>query len=1122
MKIRESVLLGISLLYLVSCKEDKKDNEKVLTNKKRFELVPHSISGLAFTNPVPESKTMNGLSYEYYYNGGGVAIGDVNNDNLPDIFFTASVSPNKLYINKGDLKFVDITQEAKIVDTPSWTTGVTMADVNADGLLDLYICRSGRLSKEQRTNKLFINKGTNENNIPQFKEMAEEYGLADASYSTQSLFFDFDKDGDLDMFLLNHNVLTKRFEGFDRNKRDQFVGDKLYRNDEGKFVDISESAGINGNEIGYGLGVAAGDLNKDGWPDLYVSNDYDEYDYLYINNQDGTFSEKSKEQLKHISFFSMGVDIADYNNDGLLDIFSVDMVSEDNYGVKASMSGMDPERFWLAVESGFHHQYMFNSLQRNNGNGTFSEVAHLAGISNTDWSWAVLANDLDNDGYKDVFITNGLKRDFRNNDFVNFKEETLSQNANREIDQDSLFYRLTQFIPPRPAVNSVFLNTGDLGFQKMNNGWGMEMESYSNGASMADLDNDGDMDIVTNNIDGYAFLYKNNSDEISINNFLKIQLKGAKKNPYGIGTKLYLEYDDQLQYYEHYLTRGFQSSLDPTIHFGVGNKQILDKLRVIWPDGREQTINNITVNRTFNIDYMDSKIVVEHKQESQTLFEDISEKVDINKKHSENRFNDFEREVLLPHKMSEMGPAFASGDVNGDGLDDIYYGASKDKVPSLHLQQDDGSFLMSRQSIFQSEKPYEDIAALFFDADGDDDMDLFVTSGGNEYDKGSEWYQDRLYVNDGEGEFSKFVGLPNLTHSSSCIKAADFDADGDLDLFIGGRQQPGQYPFPVSSALLKNESTIEEISFSDVTSTEIPDLQGIGMVTDALWTDFNGDSRLDLIVVGEWMGIKVFRQSKTGFEDISQKTGIADEIGWWYSIASGDFDQDGDEDFLVGNLGLNNKYKATKETPFEIYATDFDENGTVDIVLGYYNQNKLFPLRGRQCSSDQMSFIKKKFPNYDSFARATLVDVYGRENLESALHYKANNFSTSYVENLGGGKFKILPLENEIQISSVNAIYVDDFDQDGHLDGFMAGNNYGVEVETTRSDASFGLVLLGNGEGDFEIAKPSEIGVMVDGVVRHISKVKTKDNTMRMLGIAKNHAPLQFLKFDNSLKLDGK
>lgn len=1116
MKIRESILIGITFLSLFSCKEGKKDDKEVFTsNKKRFELVPHSISGLAFSNPVPESKTMNGLSYEYYYNGGGVAIGDVNNDNLPDIFFTASVSPNKLYINKGDLKFIDATQEAKIIDTPSWTTGVTMADVNADGLLDIYICRSGRLGEEQRTNKLFINKGINGKNVPEFKEMAEEYGLADDSYSTQSLFFDFDKDGDLDMFLLNHNVLTKRFEGFDRNKRDQLVGDKLYRNDEGKFVDISEKAGIKGNEVGYGLGVAAGDLNKDGWPDLYVSNDYDEYDYLYINNQDGTFLEKSKHQLKHISFFSMGVDIADYNNDGLLDIFSVDMVSEDNYGVKASMSGMDPERFWLAVESGFHHQYMFNSLQRNNGNGTFSEIAHLAGISNTDWSWAVLLNDLDNDGYKDLFITNGLKRDFRNNDFVNFKEKILLQNADREIDQDSLFYRLTQFIPPRPAINSVFLNKGDLGFQKMSDDWGMEIESYSNGASMADLDNDGDIDIVVNNIDNYAFLYKNNSDEISNNNFLKVRLEGTKKNPFGIGTKLYLEYDDQLQYYEHYLTRGFQSSLDPTIHFGVGNKEVLDKLRVIWPDGKEQTINNVKVNRTYTIDWKDSKIVKEHKQEFRKIFKDVSEKVDFNSSHVENKFNDFEREVLLPHKMSEMGPAFASADVNGDGLDDIYYGASKDEVPSLHLQQEDGSFLISRQSIFQSEKHYEDIAALFFDVDGDDDMDLFVTSGGNEYEKGSEWYQDRLFVNNGKGEFSKFKGLPKLTNSNSCIKVADYDADGDLDLFICGRQYPGQYPFPVSSVLLKNESTIEEISFSDVTNTEIPWLQDIGMVTDAIWIDFNGDSRLDLIVVGEWMGIKVFQQSKTGFEDITQKTGIADEVGWWLSIASGDFDQDGDEDFFVGNLGLNNKYKATKEAPFEIYATDFDENGNLDIVLGYYNENELFPLRGRQCSSDQMSFIKEKFPNYHSFAKATLVEVYGSENLERALHYKANNFSTSYIENLGKGKFKMLPLENEIQISCVNAIYVDDFDQDGHLDAFMAGNNYGVEVETTRSDASFGTVLLGNGEGSFEIITPSDIGVVVDGVVRHISKIKTKDDTTNMLGIAKNNMPLQFVELDD-------
>lgn len=1119
MKVMGRIMLGsFWLLFFLACVEDKKTDREESTittvDKKRFELVPHTLSGLAFNNPVPESKTMNGLSYEYYYNGGGVAIGDLNNDDLPDIFFTASVSPNKLYINKGNLKFTDVTKEAQLIDTPSWTTGVSMADVNADGLLDIYVCRSGRLDEEQRRNKLFINLGTNGNNIPQFREMGEEYGLADASYSTQSLFFDYDKDGDLDMFLLNHNVLTKRFEGFDRNKRSPLIGDKLYRNDNGKFVDISEKAGINGNEIGYGLGVAAGDLNKDGWPDLYVSNDYDEYDYLYINNQDGTFSEKSKEQLKHISFYSMGVDVADYNNDGLLDIFSVDMVADDNYRIKASMSGMDPERFWLAVESGFHHQYMFNSLQRNNGNGTFSEVAHLAGISNTDWSWAVLLNDLDNDGYKDLFITNGLKRDFRNNDFVRFKERVIMQNADREIDQDSMFHRLTQFIPPRPAINSIFHNKGDLSFQKMNNEWGLETESYSNGASLADLDNDGDLDMVVNNMDSYAFLYKNNTNELSDNDFLKVRLKGTGNNPFGIGTKLYLEYDGQLQYHEHYLTRGFQSSMDPTIHFGLGNKNTIERLKVVWADGKVQIFDDLTVNSTLEVDYGNSKTMEEVNHGlSEALFTDISKKTRLNRRHKENEFNDFDREILLPHKMSEMGPAFASGDVNGDGLDDIYYGASKDNAPSLHLQQEDGGFLLSSQSVFQAERKYEDASALFFDVDGDQDQDLFVTSGGNEHPKGSKWYQDRLYVNDGKGNFSKFEELPNLTTSSSCIKASDFDADGDLDLFVGGRQQPGEYPFPTSSMLLKNESTTGNISFTDVTNEMIPELRDIGMVTDAIWTDFNLDSHKDLIVIGEWMGIKVFQQTESGFEDISSTTGISDETGWWYSIASGDFDQDGDEDFLVGNLGLNYKYKATKESPFEIYASDFDENRTVDIVLGYHNQNKLFPLRGRQCSSDQMPFIKKKFPNYDSFAKASLIEVYGDENLESALNYKAKNFSTSYIENLGDGKFKISSLDNEVQISCVNAIYVDDFDQDGNLDALMAGNNYGVEVETIRNDASFGVVLRGNGKGEFKILGPGKTGVSVDGVVRHIARVKTKDMGNRVLGIAKNNAPLQFVEF---------
>ncbi len=1114
MNIKNVIFLFCGIIYLVACKNEtnKEIHESIIIQKKQFEIIAPSQSGLKFKNRVPESKTMNGLSYEYYYNGGGVAIGDLNNDNLPDIFFTASVSPNKLYINKGGLKFDDVTKEAQIIDTPSWTTGVSMADVNADGLLDIYVSRSGKLNKEQRTNKLFINQGNNENNVPQFKEMSEDYGLDDESYSTQSLFFDFDKDGDLDMFLLNHNVSTRRFDGFDRNKRIDLIGDKLYRNDNGKFVDVSVKAGINGNEIGYGLGVAAGDLNNDGWPDLYVSNDYDEYDYLYINNQDGTFSERSKEYLKHISFYSMGVDIADYNNDGLLDIFSVDMVADDNYRIKSSMSGMAPERFWQAVESGFHHQYMFNSLQRNNGNGTFSEIAHLAGISNTDWSWAVLLNDLNNDGFKDLFITNGLKRDFRNNDFVKFKERLLAKNSNNKIDLDSLNYRLTKFIPPRAAINSVFVNNGDLTFNRANKDWGIDIESYSNGASLSDLDNDGDLDIIVNNMDEFAFLYKNNTNEIEENHFLKIQLKGPKGNTSGIGTKLYLEYNNQTLHHEHYLTRGFQSSMDPTIHFGVGAHDVLDKLKILWPDGKQQIINNIKADKTLVIDYNNAKEAANSKSKTISLFEDITEIVKFDGTHEENKFNDFERESLLPHKMSEMGPALAVGDVNHDGLDDIFYGASKGIAPSLHIQQTDGRFLSVQHSFFTNEKSYEDVDAIFFDAENDGDLDLLVTSGGNEHPKDSKWYQDRLYLNDGHGNFNKNTTFPILPISSSCVKMADFDQDGDLDMFIGGRQEPGKYPFPSSSVLLKNESTLENVLFVDVTNEYAPGFNNIGMVTDAIWTDINKDKYPDLMVIGEWMGIKVFENTKEAFKNVSDKSGLINEVGWWNSIESGDFDNDGDEDFIVGNLGLNYKYKGTKERPFSVHAGDFDENNTIDIVLGYYNEDKLFPLRGRECSSNQMPFIKKKFPSYDLFANATLTEVYGDEKLKKALHYEANNFQTSYIENLGQGKFKIVPLINEIQISCVNAILISDFDLDGNLDAFLAGNNYGVEVETIRSDASFGVLMKGNGKGGFKVASSPEIGVIVDGVVRHLTKLKWKQKDNEVICITKNNAPLQFIK----------
>ncbi|MDN5204198.1 VCBS repeat-containing protein [Fulvivirgaceae bacterium BMA10] len=1108
-----SLLLLLGIVCLLACNKPEINENKIDPPELFTLLVPDS-TGLTFKNPVPESRTMNGLSYEYYYNGGGVAIGDLNDDGLPDIFFTASVSPNKLYINQGGLKFVDETRQSNISDDPSWTTGVTMADVNADGLLDIYVCRSGRLSEEQRRNKLFINQGTGTNNIPQFKEMSKAYGLDDASYSTQSLFFDYDKDGDLDMYLLNHNVLTKRFEGFDREKRTALVGDKLYRNDGDRFIDVSDHAGIIGNEIGYGLGVAAGDVNGDGWADLYVSNDYDEHDYLYINNGDGTFTESSQQQLKHLSFYSMGVDIADYNNDGLQDIVSVDMVAEDNYRIKASMSGMAPERFWKAVEYGFHHQYMFNSLQRNNGNGTFSELAHLAGVSNTDWSWAVLLQDLNNDGLKDLFITNGLKRDFRNNDFVRFKEKVFLKNNEKQIDRDSLYYSLTRFIPERGAVNNVFENQGDLTFSKANTEWGLDVSSFSNGAALSDLDNDGDLDMVVNNIDAYAFVYENHSDQLTDHNFLKIRLKGPAGNAFGLGAKIQLTSAGDSQYYEHYLTRGFQSSTDPVIHFGLGAHNTVDELTITWPDDRIQVIRDIAANRLLEISHAKSVDKKPGKTPAKAaIFSDITGRLKLSASHKENAFNDFARESLLPHKMSEPGPAFAVGDVNMDGLDDLFYGASKGSAPRLFIQKADGSFQPARRSLFEKEKAYEDVDALFFDADGDGDPDLYVTSGGNEYEQGSKWYGDRLYINDGKGNYSKHTeALPSLHISASSVKAADFDQDGDLDLFIGGRQAPGKYPFPVSSTLLKNESNGSKILFKDVTEQVAPGFMELGMVTDAVWTNTGEDKYPDLVIVGEWMGVRVFENDGTILEDISAKSSLDNEKGWWYGIIAADFDNDGDEDLVAGNLGYNYKYKATHQEPFEVYADDFDDNQSIDIVLGYHNQGSLFPLRGRECTSNQMPFVKKKFATYDAFAKATLAEVYGAANLESALHYQATNFATSYIENLGGGKYRIKPLHNEAQVSCVNAILADDFNKDGQTDILLAGNNYGVEVETIRSDAGFGLLMQGNGQGDFSPVTSQKTGIVVDGVVKHTLKMNWQGHDV--ICFVKNNAPVQFVRCD--------
>ena len=1103
-------------LMLFNCKKvEEKENKTIMANIPLFETVPSSVSQITFKNNLRETEFMNGLFYEYFYNGSDVTVGDFNNDGWEDIYFVSTLGKNQLYLNEKNMKFKDVTAISGADSGKGFDSGVTVVDINQDGLLDIYICRTGRFEAEEpRKNALMLNMGV-KNGIPIFKEMAAAYGLDNPSFSTQAGFFDYDRDGDLDMFLINHGIDTypeSKIEVF-ANASSTYRGERLFRNDNGKYIDVTKEANIINNMLGYGLGIAFGDLNNDEWPDIYVSHDFSGQDHLYINQKDGTFQEIAKKSTGHISNFSMGNDIADYNNDGLLDVITVDMMAEDNFGIKTSMSGMNPARFYHHVEVGLHHQYMYNTLQLNNGvdqkDGLpkFSEVAQFGGIASTDWSWSPLFMDMDNDGYKDLFISNGIKRDFRNNDFNNYRKNKEEELKTGSIDVRRNFVQdLLGKMPQRKKKNYFYLNNRDLTFTKT------EIDqplTSSTGAAYADFDNDGDMDVVVNNVDDSAFIYKNNTSELSSNNYLKIKLIGPKNNKDGIGTRVTIHQDDNTQVQENYISRGFQSGVSSILHFGLGKAQTVNKVEVSWPNGKSQTFDKVMSNQTLVVDYKNSTFKTSKpKKDSKLLFTDITHQMQLNVKHEENPFNDFQREELLPHRMSTLGPALAVSDINNDGLDDFFIGGAVGQPGKIYVQQPDGAFKESSSNIFLKDSAHEDMSALFEDFDLDGDMDLYVSSGGNEYDSGSMHLQDRLYINNGTGKFSKAdTALPQMRSSASCVVSGDFDNDGDLDLFIGGRQQPGKYPYPGDSYILRNDSAKNVPKFTEVTNELNKEIKSIGMVTDAAWGDVNKDGRADLLIVGEWMSPTLFLNTEHGFD---KQSDLSNETGWWNSVIATDFDMDNDIDFIVGNLGLNYKYKASEQEPFEIYANDFDKNNTLDIVLGYYNYGELYPLRGRECSSNQMPMIKKKFQTYNEFGSATLVDVYGTNDLKAALHYKASNFSSSIIENKGNDGLGISPLANYLQLSSINDMVVDDFNNDGFQDVVVVGNMYGSEIETPRNDASYGMFLMGESNGGYTIVPTSESGLFVNGDSKVVKVIRTTSGKALLIG--KNDDFLQLVK----------
>ncbi len=1103
--IQKSKSLLVCTLVLILFFNCEKEDVK-LASKKIFEPVEASSSNIEFSNNLTENDSLNYFTYSYLYMGGGVAVGDVNNDGLKDIYFTGNQVENKLYINKGNLQFEDVTKTAGVSGDSRWYTGVTMADVNADGYLDIYCSVAGKFHPKQ--NQLFIN-----NQDGTFSEKAQEYGLADVGQSVQTTFFDYDKDGDLDVYVANYPITKFNASVYVYKQRMANVTnvetDHLYKNDNGKFIDVTEEAGV--KNFGLTLSATVGNLNNDSWPDLYISNDFASPDYLYMNNGDGTFREVVKETTSHTAFYGMGVDIADFNNDGNLDIYQVDMDAKTNKRKKANMAGMNPDLFWGVVDAGFHYQYMQNCLQLNTGvfndeNPFFSNVSRITGVSSTDWSWGPLFADFDNDGLKDLFISNGTRREVNNRDFFNAIDDAFSIDSDKTLE-------MSLKIPSERIDNFMYQNLGDLKFKQANKDWGIEFKGFSNGVAYADLDNDGDLEVITNNIDDKASVFKNTSSET--NNYITINFEGTPKNKFGLGNRVYLTTGDTTQMQELTLSRGFQSSVAPELHFGLGNYKNIDELKVVWSDGKTQVLNNVSINKLQTLKYEDAINKKIDSNVNEQLFNSNVSGVFPKYKHNENTFDDFKYQVLLPHKMSSFGPALAVGDLNNDDLDDYFIGGAFNRLGALFFQTENG-FEEQNNEFLKADKLSEDVGALVFDADADGDNDLYVVSGGYEFSAKSSKLQDRLYLNDGSGNFKKSEALPEMITSGSKAYNLDFNKDGKQDVLVLGRQIPGNYPSPVNSYLLENKSEKGVAKFEDVTQNYANNLRNLGMATSAVITDFNNDGWQDFIIVGEWMPIKIFENKKGKFVDISEVIGLTnDTTGWWWSINQGDFDGDGDIDYIVGNNGLNYKYKATDNETFDIYVNDFDRDSKKDIVLSYYNEGVQYPVRGRECSSQQIPQIKNKFKNYESFSNATLVDIYEETSLESALHYQVKSFASVYLEN-NNGTFVIHELPKEAQLSSINEILVKDYDNDGALDVLVSGNLFASEVETPRNDGGYGVFLKGNCKGEFKAITSSKSGFFVPGDVKQMSTLKTKDQ--EFIIAAKNNDSLQFIKVNKIKK----
>ena len=1059
-----------------------------------FEELPPGKTGVNFRNTIRESPTANVLTYEYFFNGGGVAIGDINNDGLEDIYFTANMSANKLFVNEGSLKFKDITESSGTGCEDGWKTGVTMADINADGYLDIYVCFSGKGDPEKRRNKLFINNGD-----LTFTERAREYGLDDPGHATHASFFDFDRDGDLDMYLLNHNVTVIREFEFAkaRKARHPYAGDKLFRNDNEKFVDISEEAGIKGSPLGFGLGVTVADINKDGWHDIYVSNDYIEPDYVYINKGNGTFTDEMTSYMQHISYFSMGCDVSDINNDAWPDIFTVDMLPEDNKRQKLLYGPENYEQFALMVLNGFYFQNMRNMLHLNNGNGTYSEIGQFAGISNTDWSWAPLLADYDNDGWKDLFITNGYYRDYTNRDFLKYKGDYYFEKGKAKEKADT--FHLVSTMTSTPLHNYMYRNNGDLTFTDKSVEWGFKENNFSNGASYGDLDNDGDLDLVVNHQNATASVFKNLTRETyPQQHYVQVTLTGEGKNSRAVGAALWAYSKGNVQYFEHFSTRGFQSSVSDRIQIGMGDETRLDSLVVQWVTGRKTVLRNLNADQHLTIsgsageENMNGKALA---RESPLTPAFAKVQPIVTYTHTEQGFNDFKRQPLLMTMITPCGPLMATGDVNNDGLDDTFVGGTQGNPGKLFIQNNEGQF-METTNLFASQ--YTDADALFLDVDQDGDNDLYVVSGGyNDYAPKDKALQDRLYINDGAGNFSASPSsLPEMLASKSCVAAADFDHDNDLDLFVGGRVIPGRYPETPESFLLRNNGgTFQNIA------PETGALSRLGMVTDAVWLDLNKDGWEDLMVVGEFMAIEVFINVRgKKFQRETKQFFDRPLMGLWSRILTHDFDRDGDEDVIVGNLGLNTQLHASADEPITLVYKDFDRNGSVDPILTYFIQGKSYPFASRDELLDQLYGMRSKFTSYASYADARIHNIFSSSDLKDAGELQATELSTVYLENKVD-RFEVHALPSQAQFAPVFAIAAVDYNADGNMDIILGGNQSSIRIRMGVIDANFGQLFEGDGKGSFEYVPQSKSGLRLTGDTKSLKAVKTIKGEFLLIGI---------------------